>query len=189
MSFAKIINQLNVQGEPRNAIDPFVASLPQNILSGAVARQEQAFAEQVEEERRVAQDLHEREVAEAAVEYANSLYAKTERWREGPVPSAEELGVDVTDLAPARSELARFAAWVGQTRDQVRDLEAAREKFLTDLGAPTITEKALADLIAEDKSGFLAWPEFDSGSGIMFSINELHGHGGVLALHCAAMSE
>jgi hypothetical protein len=157
VSFQKIIAQLNAQGEPRSAVDPFIASLPQNILSGAVAWQEQALRDQAEEDAAAGKAAYEAEVAKAEAEWTSSLFARAERWREGDPPGADELGVDVAGLSPARAGLVRFAAWLRQTRDQVQHLEGARERFLTDLGAPAVTQQQLDDLIAKDKTGFLAW--------------------------------
>jgi hypothetical protein len=98
VSFEKIVAQLTAQGEPRSAVDPFIASLPQNVLSGAVARQERAFHEQAEEDAAAGKAAYEAEVAKAEAEWTSSLYAKTERYREGDPPAADEL--DVAGLSP-----------------------------------------------------------------------------------------
>jgi hypothetical protein len=84
VSFTKIIEHLNANSSPRQAVDPFVASLPQNVVSGLVARQEQA-----EEERRVAQEAYEAAVeaaeAEDSAEHAGRRTALAEGVHAKPV--------------------------------------------------------------------------------------------------------
>jgi hypothetical protein len=157
MSIANIVSKLNAQGAPRNQVDPFIASLPQNVLSGAVDRAERVLREQAAEDEAAAREAYQREVAAAEAEYANSTFAKTQAWRENDPPAAAQLGVSIDGLAPARAMLVRFHAWLGQTRDQLAKLEAAREKFLDQIGAPKVTESELVRVEAEDRSGLLAW--------------------------------
>jgi hypothetical protein len=82
-----------------------------------------------------------------------------------------ELGIDVKGLPPARARLARLLAWGNKLQQQLGDLADGRAKFIAKLGVPAITQKALDDLIAADKTGLLAWMQ-RGGAGSQPAVRE-----------------
>ena len=72
-----------------------------------------------------------------------------------PVPSAEELGVDVSAFPPARAALVVYSAHLRQVEAEAKGLEGAKAKYLRDIGAPAETERAIDQLIKRDRSNVL----------------------------------
>ena len=72
-------------------------------------------------------------------------------------PAADVLGIDVTGLGEKRGLLVRFAAWIASLEQRLDQITAGRAVFLGLLGVPVVKEKALADLVASDKSRLMAW--------------------------------
>jgi hypothetical protein len=83
--------------------------------------------------------------------------AATEPYETMEPPEAAELAIEVDNLPPMRARLVRFAAWVSGLQKRLSDLEQGRGAFLKSIGVPTLTEKAIDDLIAKDKTRFLQW--------------------------------
>jgi hypothetical protein len=72
-------------------------------------------------------------------------------------PTAQELGIKVTDLPPVRQELARINAWIAKLQRELADLQAGRGALLAKLDIPATTEAAIHDLEVSDRSGLLSW--------------------------------
>lgn len=68
----------------------------------------------------------------------------------------EYVTLELNGLSPARAMLLRYVRWVEVLRDERSALEAGRERFLAAQGVPSMTRKALAQLIADDTSGLVA---------------------------------
>lgn len=77
--------------------------------------------------------------------------------RDAKPPSAEELGIDVEGLTPGREALARYQAWLARERAELAELEERHNEYLRQMAIPLLTQKERDDLIAADKSGFMAW--------------------------------
>ena len=103
-------------------------------------------------------DRHPDEIAaDLATEMEQRQEQEDDAFREAEPPSAEELGIDVTDLQPKRARLVRFVAWLDRCRQELQTLENGRAAFLEALGVPAVTEARLRKLIEADTSNFLAW--------------------------------
>jgi hypothetical protein len=76
---------------------------------------------------------------------------------EAEPPAASELGIDVSDLLPARAVLVRFSAWVSRLSSELSDLESQRVAYLKAMGVPAQMEAEIKALEEADRSGFLAW--------------------------------
>jgi hypothetical protein len=122
-----------------------------------------------DEERAVEQRLAHR----AAYEQAE---AQTEAWRaregkieerargllSGGMPSAKELGIDVTGLGQARARLLIGKAWIAKVRGEVPGLIERRDAFLRALGAAAETRSELQQV--QSAVGLVIRQYYDAGS-------------------------
>jgi hypothetical protein len=60
-----------------------------------------------------------------------------------PVPPADELGVDIAGLPPARAALTVYVEHLRQVEAEAKKLEDAKARYLADLGVPDQTEREI----------------------------------------------
>jgi hypothetical protein len=84
-------------------------------------------------------------------------HAAASPWEAAEPPGAEELGVDVAGLPPARARLARFIAWIERTRRELQDMTDGRARLLEEAGVPAVTEKKIRELVDNDTMGLVSW--------------------------------
>lgn len=75
------------------------------------------------------------------------------------VPSAAELGIDVSDLPPRRADLVRLVAYIAKSRDEREAIAAGRERYLQAMQLPSLTRQQIADLRKGDAAGAVAFIE------------------------------
>jgi hypothetical protein len=128
---------------------------PMHLVAAEVASLVDQQREEAEQE--------QRQAAASEADRQRQVRAGAAFYETATPPSATDLEISVEGLPPARAAMVRLFAWIAALQLQLSQTIKGRAAFIETLGIASITQQALDDLVAADKTNLLSWMKAGAG--------------------------